>query len=94
MIHGGAIRAGKDREDLSRFLVHLTRDSRAQYRFTGKTARENFGAIGELYTRKRMLPNDAGFSIVIDQARQITSLAAPTQPRLRLSNRSIPAWNP
>jgi hypothetical protein len=33
-----------------------------------QTAREHFGAIGELYTRKRMLPNDAGFAIVIDQA--------------------------
>ena len=31
-----------------------------------QTAREHFGAIGELYTRKRMLPNDAGFSIVIE----------------------------
>jgi hypothetical protein len=59
-----------------------------------QTAREHFGAIGKLYTRKRMLPNDAGFSIVIDQGRQITSLAAPTQPRLRLSNKSVRVWSP
>jgi hypothetical protein len=45
MVHDGAMRAGQDREDLSRFLVHLTRDSRAQYKVTGKTASENFESI-------------------------------------------------
>src|SRR5262245_3160827 len=45
MIHDGATRAGQAREDLSRFLVHLTRDSRAQYKVTGKTALDNFESI-------------------------------------------------
>jgi hypothetical protein len=45
MLNFRATEAAKGRKDLSRFLVHLTRDDRECFPTGGKTAQENFKAI-------------------------------------------------
>ena len=45
MLNYRAAEAARGRKDLSRFLVHLTRDDRESFPTGGKTAEENFKAI-------------------------------------------------